>query len=121
MIPYDDNKGGLSDSEKNFNIKLNSTHAKISHAFDMLRSRFHQLKYFDFDNEEIMFEYIIACCVIHNICINREDAFSGEIYTDVSDGLFTSSLTSAKNNEYLSDLGLMKRYELKELLFRTKT
>lgn len=84
MIPFDNN-GNLSESEKNFNIKLIRTHVKIKNAFGILRSRFRQLKYLDFDTVETLSEFIVSCCILHNICIDREDFHNEEIYTDVSD------------------------------------
>ncbi|KAI8115351.1 putative nuclease HARBI1 [Lucilia cuprina] len=120
MIPFD-NDGKLDEAGKMFNIKLIRTHVKIKKAFGLLRSRFQQLKYLDFLTAETMSEFIFSCCVVHNICIDRDDSYNEEICTDVSDRLHASSLSSIKNDEFLSDLGLMKRFELKHIIFNNKT
>ncbi|XP_037824069.1 uncharacterized protein LOC119612341 [Lucilia sericata] len=120
MIPFD-NDGKLDEAEKMFNIKLIRTHVKIKKAFGLLRSRFQQLKYLDFLTAETLSEFIFSCCIVHNICIDRDDSYNEDICTDVSDRLYASSLSSIKNDEFLSDLGLMKRFELKHIIFNNKT
>lgn len=120
MTPFP-NADNLDESEKYYNIKLYRTHVKIKNTFGNLRSRFRQLKYLNLDTFEMMSDFIIACCVLHNICIDRDDFHNEQIYTDVSDRRHRSSLAAIKCEDFRTDLGIMKRIELKNVLFNTKT
>ena len=42
-------------------------------------SRFRQLMRLDFHSVEIMAQFVIATCVLHNICIEKNDLFNKEV------------------------------------------
>lgn len=72
LIPYRDN-GHLNDIQINFNTKLSSTRVTIERAFGILKGRFRKLKYMYLHNTEMIPLLILACCILHNICIDNED------------------------------------------------
>lgn len=70
LTPFRD-YGNLTASEKNYNLKFCQTRVKIENAFGVLKCRFRQLMRLDFNNVENMAKFIIATCVLHNICIEK--------------------------------------------------
>ncbi|XP_018311308.1 putative nuclease HARBI1 isoform X2 [Mycetomoellerius zeteki] len=72
MVPYDNND--LSGAQINFNERLCSAHVMIEEAIGYLKGRFRSLvdKLY-MKRTDLISEYIIACCVLHNICILHED------------------------------------------------
>lgn len=78
MTPYRDN-GHLTQNQKNFNFFLSRTRITIERAFGLLQKRFRCLKdLLDVRCLEWAPKYIIACCILHNICIMQNDVL--EIY-----------------------------------------
>ncbi|XP_046811840.1 putative nuclease HARBI1 [Lucilia cuprina] len=78
LTPFRD-YGNLSDSEKNYNLKFCQSRVKIENAFGVLKSRFRQLMRLDFHNVETMAQFVIATCVLHNICIEKNHLFNKEL------------------------------------------
>ncbi|XP_071577213.1 putative nuclease HARBI1 isoform X1 [Temnothorax nylanderi] len=72
LTPYRDN-GHLNRLQRNFNTKLSKTRVVIERAFGMLKGRFRKLRYVYMYNTEMIPLIIIACCILHNICIENED------------------------------------------------
>lgn len=56
-----------------YNTKLSTTRATIERAFGMLKGRFRKLKYVYMYNTDMIPLIILACCILHNICINNND------------------------------------------------
>ncbi|KAK3920196.1 Putative nuclease [Frankliniella fusca] len=77
LVPYMDN-GNLTDRQKNFNFCLSSARMTVERAFGLLRGRWRSLRR---TLEMICTEnvpdsdYVLACCVLHNICLLRGDEF----------------------------------------------
>lgn len=115
VIPFAASTVNLSESEQFFNTKFCQTHMKIKQTFGMLRNRFRQLHYLDFNSIEMLSKFLTACCILHNICIDRQDFYDDEPY-----GHFDSSLSSVQADEFLQDLGFKKRQELKQILLRKR-
>lgn len=73
MVPFKNN-GYLTREEMNFNFCLSSTRMAIERAFGELKTRWRRI--FDrlslVDLKKIP-EYVIATCVLHNICILHND------------------------------------------------
>ncbi|KAG5869231.1 hypothetical protein JTB14_035667 [Gonioctena quinquepunctata] len=85
ITPYKDN-GHLSNEQKNFNFLLCRTRITIERAFGLLQKRFRCLK----DCLEVgkitwIPKYIIAVCVLHNICIMQNDIIGIEPNNEVPD------------------------------------
>lgn len=72
QCPYKDN-GHLTEAQKNFNKRLSSARSTIERSFAYLKGRFRCLKYLDVRNLIWAPKYIMACCVLHNICMNNDD------------------------------------------------
>ncbi|KAK3926698.1 Protein ANTAGONIST OF LIKE HETEROCHROMATIN PROTEIN 1 [Frankliniella fusca] len=73
MVPYRDN-GHLSQRQKHFNFCLSSARIAIERAFGQLKGRFRSLLHClpMIDTAEVP-DFILACCVLHNICILMGD------------------------------------------------
>ncbi|XP_075748160.1 uncharacterized protein LOC142814111 [Rhipicephalus microplus] len=69
--------GNLNASDKAFNAKLSSTRVLIENAFGESKGRFRQLQRVDLTTVDNMTKFILACCVLHNICIDNGDSSDG--------------------------------------------
>jgi hypothetical protein len=73
MVPFRDN-GHLTLRQINFNMRLSQARQTIERAFGLLKGRFRSLR----DKLSIhtiskIPEYIVACCVLHNVCVLQLD------------------------------------------------
>nr|XP_012224230.1 PREDICTED: putative nuclease HARBI1 [Linepithema humile] len=73
LTPYRDN-GHLTNVQRRFNTKLSKTRVVIERAFGTLKGRFRKLRYIYMYNTEMIPLVILTCCILHNICIENEDA-----------------------------------------------
>lgn len=73
LTPYRDN-GHLNGIQTNFNTKHSKTRVVIERAFGILKGRFRKLKYIYMYNTEMIPLVILTCCILHNICIENDDA-----------------------------------------------
>ncbi|XP_011191676.2 putative nuclease HARBI1 [Zeugodacus cucurbitae] len=116
LTPYRD-VGTLTAAEMLYNTKFQQTRVQIVHAFAALKSRFRQLNRLDFHNVQAIVKFVLACCVLHNLCID-----SGE------EDLLDQSLTCAEvaniamevddsGEQSLSEMGQFKRIAVKEQLY----
>lgn len=92
LTPYRDN-GHLNNIQHNYNRKLSKTRVIIERAFGLLKGRFRRLKYVYMYNTEMIPLIILACCVLHNICIDNEDE-PPDVLEPIGDG----------NNNYNYDI-----------------
>jgi len=73
IVPFRDN-GHLTARQKNFNYCLSSTRMAIERAFGLLKVRFRiLLDCLPLTNVTKIPQFIMACCVMHNICILQND------------------------------------------------
>lgn len=72
MTPYRDN-GHLTEAQRHYNFCLSSVRSCIERAFCLLKKRFRCLKFLDVKDIVWGTRYIIACTVLHNICIMQND------------------------------------------------
>lgn len=73
IVPFRDN-GHLSARQNNFNYCLSSTRMAIERAFGLLKVRFRVLlDCLPLTDITKIPQFIIACCVMHNICILQND------------------------------------------------
>lgn len=86
MTPYKEN-GNLTVKQRKFNTSLSSARSVIERAFAHLKGRFRRLKYLEMNRTDLIPKYIIACCILHNICIDNDDAFeaSGDDFDSTTD------------------------------------
>lgn len=52
---------------------MSTTRVKIENAFGLLKQRFRQLMQLDFITVKRSANFIISCCVLHNLCIMNND------------------------------------------------
>lgn len=75
IVPYRDN-GHLTRKQKNFNFCHSSARMAIERSFGFLKGRFRSLlTTLDMKRVDLIPKYIIACCVLHNICLLKNDEF----------------------------------------------
>ena len=80
LTPYQDN-GHLSPEETNFNKKLCSTRIYVECSIGLLKMRWRRiLEFCHINTTEIIPFYITACCILHNICLKRDDEFEYPIF-----------------------------------------
>ncbi|XP_066585450.1 putative nuclease HARBI1 [Prorops nasuta] len=73
MVPFKDN-GHLSQDQIKFNTILSSSRMIIERAFGLLKGRFRSiLDKLPMTKTNQIPRYIITCCILHNICILRND------------------------------------------------
>lgn len=70
----------LNCSQRNYNKKFCATRVKIENTFGIFKSRFRQLVRLDMHKILKISKYILALCVLHNLCIERNDFISEEDY-----------------------------------------
>ncbi|XP_036339349.1 putative nuclease HARBI1 [Rhagoletis pomonella] len=113
LIPYMD-YGNLTEQEKMYNYKLSQTRMRIENAFGLLKCRFRQLMRLDFLEVETTTKFIMACCVLHNICIDKQDVIEGEEYC-AEPASVREHFHSEVSDSVLTELGEMKRSQIKSL------
>lgn len=111
LTPYRDN-GHLTNVQRRFNTKHSKTRVVIERAFGTLKGRFRKLKYIYMYNTEMIPLVILACCILHNICIEYEDAFIDEGALIDENGL---DIIEMQNNNVFMD-GRDKRDIISNLL-----
>lgn len=72
LVPYID-RGNLTNQQKKINTTLAKSRQCIERAFALLKGRFRRLKYLDMSRTDLIPSVILACCVLHNICLNTDD------------------------------------------------
>lgn len=84
LSPYRDN-GHLSHRQKNFNFCHASARMAIERSFGLLKKRFRSLlTLLDMERIDLVPDFILACCILHNICIMRGDEFTDIDYEIVT-------------------------------------
>ena len=74
LRPFKDN-GALNQDQRNFNRELSKARIVSEHAYGLTKGRWRVLqKRLDEDCERVP-DTIIACCVLHNICIMQGDGY----------------------------------------------
>jgi hypothetical protein len=103
LTPYRDN-GHLTRKQKTYNYKQSSTRVFIEQCFGLLKGRFRILKHVNLYDTEFIPKIILACCVLHNICMEKKDHIEiiDEAYQDVNND--TNEHYTEKSNR-----GVMKR------------
>ncbi|KAG5871103.1 hypothetical protein JTB14_035800 [Gonioctena quinquepunctata] len=98
ITPYKDN-GNLTVPQRNFNFLWSRTRSTIERAFCLLQKKFRILKdLLDVRRLDWIPKYVIACCVLHNICIMQNDLMKVEAIvavqndSDVNDDIFVGAM-----------------------------
>ncbi|KAL1509932.1 hypothetical protein ABEB36_004596 [Hypothenemus hampei] len=114
MTPYRD-YGNLSEQQRNYNIKFCRTRVLIENTFGLLKTRFRQLMRLEFHSVEKSCNFIIACCVLHNLCIDNND-FIDEEGDDVTDEGEEAIFDNNDREMLLKQLGELKRNDICQML-----
>lgn len=72
MVPYGHGKA-LNSRELAFNKKLKQALKTVRSAIALLKMRFRHLQFLDMARVDLIPMVIVACCVMHNICIHKND------------------------------------------------
>ncbi|XP_039313834.1 putative nuclease HARBI1 isoform X2 [Solenopsis invicta] len=73
LTPYRDN-GHLTAKQINYNYRLSAARVTVERCIGLLKGRMRSLLHcLPMSRVDLMAEYVIACCVIHNICTLRSD------------------------------------------------
>lgn len=78
LTPYRNYKL-LSADKQNYNDKFCSSRVIIENAFCLLKARFRQLLNLELRDVNRLTKFIVACCVLHNICIDMGDFLEEKI------------------------------------------
>ena len=76
---------------KKFNKSLSQGRVKIENCFSSLKSRFRQLTELHMFTVDKYSKFIIACCVLHNLCVDNNDFWAEEEFVEVEQDLYTPS------------------------------
>ncbi|XP_018361569.1 PREDICTED: putative nuclease HARBI1 [Trachymyrmex cornetzi] len=115
MVPYKNN-GHLSEAQINFNQSLCSARVMIERAIGFLKGRFRSLldKLY-MKRTDLIPQYIIVCCVLHNICILHEDFIDDIIIAEI-DNIATIQHGVDEINAQDKEEGIQKRNALTYML-----
>lgn len=80
MVPYKLNTT-LSEHQIDFNEKLLQTQAVTNSTFSDMKSRFQTLNKLEMSIERVV-EFTTACCILHNVCLDNDDVWTGPRTTD---------------------------------------
>lgn len=79
LVPYRDD-GHLTRRQRNYNFCNASARVVIERAFGLLKGRFRSLlTTFVMNRVDLIPIHILACCILHNICLMRGDDLNFEI------------------------------------------
>ncbi|XP_029176612.1 protein ANTAGONIST OF LIKE HETEROCHROMATIN PROTEIN 1-like [Nylanderia fulva] len=113
-------RGNLTAAQKRFNNILSTVRQVIERAFALLKGRFRRLKYLDMNRMDMIPFVIIACTVLHNICLER---FDENIEEYILEGWENENIEEGRENEVCvqdpvadEDAGLAKRNYLVTLV-----
>lgn len=104
LVSYRDN-GHLTVRHRNYNFCHASARIVIERAFGLLKGRFRSLlNVLAMNRVDLIPAHILACCVLHNICLMRSDELNIEdINVDVEDE------NNAENDPVHDNAGIAKR------------
>lgn len=101
--------------EREYNLRFSQTRVRIENAFGMLKSRFRQIMRLDFHEIATMAKFVLACCTLHNLCIDNGDLWE----TDDDDYIHESYTDDTNNNDDRADATLKKLGEAKRTYIKT--
>lgn len=91
ITPFKDH-GNLTYNEKQFNKNHSKTRVVIENTFGLLKGRFRQLLKLDFALTEKDSNFVLACCVLHNMCSKTDDFFIEQLPLDVPQNVMAADL-----------------------------
>ncbi|XP_066589340.1 putative nuclease HARBI1 [Prorops nasuta] len=108
MVPFKDN-GHLSQQQIKFNTILSSSRMIIERSFGLLKGRFRSiLDKLPMTRTDLIPRYIIACCILHNICVLKNDIINIPILVNEAREEIQSNVNTSNVNLLKSE-GIDKR------------
>lgn len=85
MVPFKDN-GHLTQAQITYNTHLSQSRMMVERTISLLKGRFRSL----LDNlpmrrTDLIPKYVCACCILHNICLIRNDHIDIPIIVDINE------------------------------------
>ena len=71
--------------ERQFNIKHSKTRVDVERSIGLLKVKWRRLKHLDMDVGPLMNSVIMACCLLHNFVLGREEVVE-EVEAEIDDG-----------------------------------
>ncbi|GAB1868965.1 Putative nuclease HARBI1 [Camponotus japonicus] len=79
MVPYPDDEN-LTKQQRNYNLCHSSGRIMIKRAFALLKGRWRSLLHvLAISRMDFTSDHILACCVLHNICLLKKDELQGQL------------------------------------------
>lgn len=99
----------MTPKQKKYNVLHSKTRVFIEHSFGVLKGRLKILSYINVCSIKRATQIIIACCVLHNLCLANNDLFSVdlELCRVIDDGPYLPDY---------EDEGITKRNEIADVL-----
>lgn len=111
-VPYRDN-GHLTLKQKNFNFCLSSARMSIERSFGLLKGRFKSLlTTLNMERIDLIPTFILACCILHNICLLKGDELPNSLMIPLSAPMNDQESIRECTNR----LGSLKREQITEEL-----
>lgn len=113
LVPYKDN-GRLTERQTNYNYCLSSTRKVVERSISLLKSRFRiLLDRLPVRRTDLITNYIMACCVLHNICLMRNDIVENPL---IVEDHFENRVEDLNINAILHVQGMEKRDSIRDHL-----
>lgn len=90
--------------QKRFNQSHSETRQVIERAFALLKGRFRRLKYLHMNRVNVIPKTILACCVLHNICLNKMDEEIDDDDEDIEYYILNGELLPHKENVHNNEI-----------------
>lgn len=114
LVPYRDN-GHLTLKQKNFNFCLSSARMAIERFFGLLSGRFRSLlTTLDMEPVDLIPTFILAYCVLHNICLLKGDELPDCLVIEPPS--IQNNIYGPKGECRNNHLGLLKREQISDEL-----
>lgn len=97
LTPYLERRR-LTPVQTNFNLAHAKTRQVIERSFSLLFGRFRRLKYLDMNRTDLIPETVIACCTLHNICLDHNDLLMEEYIREGCEFLGNDDENNVQNN-----------------------
>lgn len=79
MVPYPDDENNTK-QQRNYNLCHSSGRIMIKRAFALLKGRWRSLLHvLAISRMDFTSDHILACCVLHNICLLKQDELQGQL------------------------------------------
>lgn len=106
----------LFQAQKRFNTVLSQSRQVVERSFALLKGRFRRLKHLDMKRVDLIPSFILACCVLHNICLDglEEDQVEEDNVDDfIGEGLEVVRQQERENDDDDNNIRFQQEGEAK--------